>query len=45
MHASLDTDAGQVVVPPERQVWGDECGLLADRFGIQWHVNIAGEAA
>lgn len=33
---------GQVVVPLERQMWGDDYGLLVDRYGIQWHVNIAG---
>ncbi len=32
---------GQVVVPLERQPWGDDYGQLVDRFGIRWHVNIA----
>ena len=34
-------DGGQVTIPLERQMWGDEYGMLVDRFGILWHVNIA----
>lgn len=34
---------GTVAVPLEKQVWGDEFGMLVDRFGIQWMVNIAGQ--
>lgn len=30
----------QLAVAP----WGDEFGMLTDRFGIQWMVNIAGSA-
>lgn len=37
------SQGGQVLVPLERQMWGDDYGLVIDRFGIQWHVNIAGE--
>ena len=33
---------GQVLMPLERQIWGDDYGLLLDKFGIRWHVNIAG---
>ena len=33
---------GQVVVPLEKQMWGDEFGQLVDRFGVAWMVNIAG---
>jgi PhnB protein len=36
---------GTVVMPLERQMWGDDFGMLVDRFGIQWMVNIAGSAA
>ncbi len=36
-------DGGQVMMPLEKQMWGDEFGMLADRFGISWMVNIAGE--
>jgi PhnB protein len=31
---------GQVRVPLEKQMWGDEFGQLVDRFGIPWMVNI-----
>ena len=31
-------------VPLEKQMWGDEFGMLTDRFGIPWMVNIAGRA-
>jgi PhnB protein len=30
----------QVTVPLEKQVWGDTFGMLADKFGIEWLVNI-----
>ncbi|MBW4717075.1 VOC family protein [Saccharothrix obliqua] len=33
---------GQVTVPLEKQMWGDEFGACVDRFGITWMVNIAG---
>ena len=35
--------AGQVTMPLEKQVWGDEFGMCTDQFGIGWMVNIAGE--
>lgn len=38
------SDGGQVGVPLEKQMWGDEFGMLTDRFGIGWMVNIAGAA-
>jgi PhnB protein len=31
---------GQVAVPLERQMWGDEFGQCTDKFGISWMVNI-----
>jgi PhnB protein len=31
---------GSVSVPLEKQMWGDEFGMCADRFGIGWMVNI-----
>ena len=34
------SDGGQVTVPLERQMWGDEFGMCVDRFGIAWMVNI-----
>jgi PhnB protein len=33
-------DGGQITVPLEKQMWGDEFGMLTDRFGITWMVNI-----
>ena len=34
---------GQVSVPLEKQMWGDEFGMCQDRFGLAWMVNIAGQ--
>jgi PhnB protein len=31
---------GTVSMPLEKQMWGDEFGSLADKFGIYWLVNI-----
>lgn len=31
---------GMVVMPMEKQVWGDEFGMCVDRFGIHWMVDI-----
>jgi PhnB protein len=31
---------GQVQVPLEKQMWGDEFGMCTDQFGVQWMVNI-----
>ena len=36
---------GEVTMPLEKQMWGDEFGMLVDRFGIGWMVNIAGSQA
>ncbi len=35
------SDGGNVSVPLEKQMWGDEFGMCVDRFGIAWMVNIA----
>ncbi|MFJ3902820.1 VOC family protein [Streptomyces sp. NPDC090025] len=32
--------AGTVAVPLEKQMWGDVFGMVTDRFGITWMVNI-----
>ena len=32
---------GNVTVPLEKQMWGDEFGMCVDKFGIAWMVNIA----
>ena len=34
-------DGGQGMMPLEKQMWGDLYGMVADRYGIEWHVNIA----
>ena len=39
------SEGGTVTMPLERQMWGDEFGMLTDRFGTSWMVNIAGERA
>jgi PhnB protein len=35
-------EGGQVPQPLQPAPWGDEFGMLVDRFGITWMVNIAG---
>ena len=35
-------DGGQVTVPLEQAPWGDSFGMLIDRFGVNWMVNISG---
>jgi PhnB protein len=32
---------GNVAVPLEKQMWGDEFGMCQDQFGIPWMVNIS----
>jgi PhnB protein len=34
------SDGGTVQTPLEKQVWGDEFGMLVDRYGTPWMVNI-----
>jgi len=36
--------AGTVTLAFERQMWGDEFGMLTDRFGIDWMINVAATA-
>lgn len=35
-------DGGTVIEPLAKAPWGDSFGMLVDRFGVQWLVNIAG---
>ena len=35
------SDGGNVTMPLEKQMWGDEFGMCVDQFGIPWMVNIA----
>jgi PhnB protein len=37
------SQGGNVIMPLEKQVWGDEFGMFADKFGITWMVNISQE--
>ena len=34
------SDGGNVTMPMEKQMWGDEFGMCIDRFGIGWMVNV-----
>jgi PhnB protein len=31
---------GEVTMPLEKQMWGDEFGQLRDKFGVSWMVDI-----
>ena len=35
------SDSGNVTMPLEKQMWGDEFGMCIDQFGVPWMVNIA----
>lgn len=37
------SSGGMVTVPLEKAPWGDTFGMLTDKFGIDWMVNIAGQ--
>ena len=36
-------EGGTITMPLEKQAWGDEFGMLSDKFGIGWLINIAGD--
>jgi PhnB protein len=36
---------GSVTMPLETAPWGDKFGMLTDRYGVPWMVNIAGTVA
>lgn len=38
------SEGGTVTMPLEKQMWGDTFGMVLDRFGISWMVNIAASA-
>jgi PhnB protein len=38
-------DGGNVFQPLEAAPWGDKFGMLIDRFGVTWFVNITGAGA
>jgi PhnB protein len=35
------SDGGSVTMPLEKQMWGDEFGMVTDPFGITWMVNVS----
>ncbi|MEV4347351.1 VOC family protein [Actinoplanes sp. NPDC049596] len=37
------SDAAEIEVPLEKQMWGDTFGQLKDKYGIHWLVNVAGQ--
>lgn len=36
-------EGGTAIMPLEKAPWGDTFGMLRDKFGIAWMVNIAGK--
>ena len=38
-------EGGNVTMPLEKAPWGDSFGMCADRYGINWMVNISGASA
>ena len=39
------SSGGMVTMPLEKAIWGDSFGMCADKYGVQWLVNIAGQKA
>lgn len=39
------SENGTVTMPLEKAPWGDTFGMLKDKFGISWMVNISGAKA
>jgi PhnB protein len=37
------SDGGTVTMPLDQAPWGDKFGMLTDRFGVAWMVNISGQ--
>lgn len=38
------SEGAEVAQPLEKAPWGDSFGMLTDRFGVSWLINIAGSA-
>jgi PhnB protein len=36
------SEDGNVTKPLEKESWGDEFGMVTDKFGISWMINISG---
>ncbi len=39
------SDGATITAPLEKAPWGDTFGMLTDRFGVPWMVNVAGSAS
>jgi len=39
------SQGGTVTLPLQKQMWGDEFGMVTDRYGIPWMVNIGSTSA
>jgi PhnB protein len=37
------SSSGMITMPLEKAPWGDTFGMCADKFGVNWLVNIAGQ--
>lgn len=37
------SEGAQITMPLEKAPWGDTFGMLTDKFGVPWLVNIAGK--
>ena len=37
-------DGGTVTMPFEKQMWGDVFGMVTDKFGVQWMVDVVAPA-
>ncbi|HEX6461750.1 MAG TPA: VOC family protein [Candidatus Saccharimonadales bacterium] len=38
-------DGGKIVMPLENAPWGDVFGMVTDKFGVQWMVDITSQPA
>lgn len=36
-------DGGEVTMPLEKAPWGDTFGMITDKYGVSWMVNISGQ--
>jgi PhnB protein len=34
-------DGGTIIMPLEKAAWGDTFGMLTDKFGVRWLINIS----
>jgi PhnB protein len=39
------SQGGNVTMPLDKAIWGDIFGMVTDKYGTQWMVNIAGKKA